>query len=306
MPNIEPELHVACAVIRQGNQVLLSQRLASAHQGGLWEFPGGKVAAQESPEDALARELDEELGIQVRASRFRFQIPWDYGDRRVRLWVFDVDAFAGLPTGREGQVVRWVSLDDVSGYHFPSANNAIVQTLALPRIVRFYDPALGPPNVWLDAWHAPVLLYFRGVQELDELSQLIDRALSIGHRVILPITQHALWREGVGLHRQKGDGRALAEVALERCPGAWPLTAGCRSLDDWRAQVDWPAHAWFVSPVLPTDSHPDLEPLGWAGFRDLAQHLARPCYALGGVTPGDLDHAIAAGGFGVAGIRGFQ
>ena len=85
MPNIEPELHVACAVIRQGNQVLLSQRLASAHQGGLWEFPGGKVAAQESPEDALARELYEELGIQVRASRFRFQIPWDYGDRRVRL-----------------------------------------------------------------------------------------------------------------------------------------------------------------------------------------------------------------------------
>jgi len=306
MLNIAPELQVACAVIRQDHRVLLSQRLASAHQGGLWEFPGGKIAVDESPQVALVRELDEELGIQVRSSRFRFQIPWDYGDRQVRLWVFDVDAFDGLPTGREGQIVRWVSLDDIAGYTFPSANTAIVETLGLPRIARFYDPALGSPQVWLDAWQDPALVYFRGIQDPDALSQLIDRALIVGHRVILPITQHALWREGVGLHRQKQDSRVLAEVALQRCPTAWPLTAGCRSLDEWREQADWPAHAWFVSPVLPTDSHPDLKALGWTGFCDLSRELARPCYALGGMTPDDLDHAVTAGGFGVAGIRGFQ
>ncbi|NBS11969.1 MAG: 8-oxo-dGTP diphosphatase MutT [Gammaproteobacteria bacterium] len=306
MLNTVPELHVACAVIRRDHHLLLSRRLDSAHQGGLWEFPGGKVERDETPTQALARELREELGIAVLTSRFRFQIPWDYGDRVVRLWVFDVDAFHGEPQGLEGQRVRWVPDAALTDYDFPEANTAIVETLSLPRVARFYDPSLGCPERWLMAWKPPALLYFRGLTVVSEVEALLTRALTLGHHVILPLDQHHLWRDGVGLHRRKHDPRALATKALAHCPGAWPLTAGCRSLQDWRAQADWPAHAWFVSPVLPTKSHPALEPLGWGTFTEIARQTARPCYALGGVTPDHLAQTQLAEGFGVAGIRGFQ
>lgn len=123
-------IHVAAGVILNTHrEVLLALRPAHKHQGGLWEFPGGKVEVGERVEDALNRELQEELGLSVLQSKPLLLIEHDYGDRHVTLDVWLVSSFAGEPAGREGQELRWVSISALSELSFPAANAPIVQHL---------------------------------------------------------------------------------------------------------------------------------------------------------------------------------
>ena len=104
-------VHVAAAVIRgTDGSILIARRADTQHQGGLWEFPGGKVEAGESVEAALARELKEELGITVEVARPLIKVQHDYPDKQVLLDVWEVSAFSGEPHGVEGQPLAWLSL----------------------------------------------------------------------------------------------------------------------------------------------------------------------------------------------------
>ena len=114
------------------DEVLVARRHDHLHQGGLWEFPGGKVAAGESVQEALARELHEELGIRVEQAAPLLTIEHDYPDRSVRLEVWHVLAFRGSAHGREGQPLRWLPAAALDPADFPAANAPIiaaVQTL---------------------------------------------------------------------------------------------------------------------------------------------------------------------------------
>lgn len=127
-------IHVAAAVIEDGlGHIFLAKRPDDKHQGGLWEFPGGKVEQGESAQTALMRELEEELGIKVIHSQALIQVPYHYVDKSVFLDVFRVTAFSGSPWGKEGQETRWVAINQLSGYAFPAANQPIVNAvLAIP------------------------------------------------------------------------------------------------------------------------------------------------------------------------------
>jgi 8-oxo-dGTP diphosphatase len=131
MPNTVPDVvHVAVGVVvNRDRHVLVAKRHDSQHQGGLWEFPGGKVAAGESVQQALKRELQEEVNITVRECAALLKIPHDYGDKKVLLDVWYVQVFAGEARGCEGQPVRWVSLADMAALEFPAANQAILETV---------------------------------------------------------------------------------------------------------------------------------------------------------------------------------
>ena len=121
-------LHVAVGVIcNPQGQILISLRHPDSHQGGLWEFPGGKLEPGESVSQALARELLEELGIAVGETRPLLEVVHDYGDKSVLLDVWVVENFSGEPRGREGQSVRWVKPAELGSYAFPAANSPIVQ-----------------------------------------------------------------------------------------------------------------------------------------------------------------------------------
>lgn len=126
-------IHVAVAVIRRADgQILLAKRADQQHQGGLWEFPGGKVEAGESVTAALHRELQEELGIRVTAARPLIKVRHDYADKQVLLDVWEVSSFSGEPHGAEGQPLAWVSPRQLPEYQFPAANQPIVQAARLP------------------------------------------------------------------------------------------------------------------------------------------------------------------------------
>jgi 8-oxo-dGTP diphosphatase len=96
---------------------------------GLWEFPGGKIAAGESPSDALRRELAEELGIGVTASQPFMQLHHAYPDRSVDLEFFLVTAWQGEPTGLEGQQHRWVDAIDLDADELLPADASVVSEL---------------------------------------------------------------------------------------------------------------------------------------------------------------------------------
>ena len=126
-------VHVAAAVIRgTDGRILIARRADSQHQGGLWEFPGGKVEAGEAVEIALARELHEELGIVVTRARPLIKVRHDYPDKQVLLDVWEVDGFTGEPHGAEGQPLAWVSPRELPQYDFPEANQPIVAAARLP------------------------------------------------------------------------------------------------------------------------------------------------------------------------------
>ncbi len=121
------EVHVAVGVIldTQG-RILLTRRARDAHQGGLWEFPGGKVEPRETLESALARELREELGIAIGRTSPLVAVRHDYGDKQVLLDVHIVWEHTGEARGLENQPMAWVEVGDLPDYAFPAANVPIV------------------------------------------------------------------------------------------------------------------------------------------------------------------------------------
>ena len=145
MPSTEPDhpsvvsqslIHVAAGIIfhnRHPNQILIAKRPQPLHQGGLWEFPGGKVNPGESTYQALQRELLEELGIEVIEAQPLMQVRHNYTDKQVLLDIWTVTAFKGQGTGMEGQECRWVELKELlspsSDYQFPGANKPILENL---------------------------------------------------------------------------------------------------------------------------------------------------------------------------------
>jgi 8-oxo-dGTP diphosphatase len=120
-------VHVAVGVIRdrQGN-ILITRRHANSHQGGLWEFPGGKLESGESVVHALRRELEEELAIHLESARALLTIEHDYADKAVLLDVWLVEDYSGQAVGREGQPLRWVAPAALADFSFPAANQPIV------------------------------------------------------------------------------------------------------------------------------------------------------------------------------------
>ncbi|MEM8499544.1 MAG: 8-oxo-dGTP diphosphatase MutT [Pseudomonadota bacterium] len=120
---------VAVGVIIQENECLISKRAALAHQGGLWEFPGGKREEGETTAQALSRELSEELGIELVKSAPLIVVVHDYGDKEVELDVLTVTDFNGEPYGREGQPLRWVPISELRKYSFPDGNIPILKCI---------------------------------------------------------------------------------------------------------------------------------------------------------------------------------
>ena len=113
-------VHVAVAVIQDSHgQYFIAKRPQESHQGGLWEFPGGKVESNETVVEALKRELFEEIGITLVQASPLIQIHHNYSDKSVLLDVWSIDKFTGKAFGKEGQETCWINKSDFFSYDFP-------------------------------------------------------------------------------------------------------------------------------------------------------------------------------------------
>jgi 8-oxo-dGTP diphosphatase len=127
-------IEVAAALIRDSaGRYLITQRRRGSHLEGLWEFPGGKLEAGESPVRALRRELTEELGATFEVGKLVETVRWEYPDRTVILHFYDCRVESGVIEPREGQAMLWVEPERLGGYAFPPADRALIERLAARR-----------------------------------------------------------------------------------------------------------------------------------------------------------------------------
>ena len=121
-------VHVVAGVIERAGLILIARRPAVSHLGGLWEFPGGKQHAGESPKVALEREIREELGAAAAVGPLLETVDWTYPEKRVRLSFFRC-TIAGEPRGLEGQEIVWVHPAELATYRFPPADATLLERL---------------------------------------------------------------------------------------------------------------------------------------------------------------------------------
>lgn len=124
------KLQISVGIIRNAaGEIYITQRAADAHMANKWEFPGGKIEADESAEQAVIRELQEEVGIAVRSLQQFDQLEYQFPDRHITLWFWLVDGWEGEPWGKEGQPGRWIAQQDLVADEFPPANAPIIEKL---------------------------------------------------------------------------------------------------------------------------------------------------------------------------------
>ena len=128
-----PLVNVAVAVIqREDGYVLMAERPYGKESSGSWEFPGGKFELGESAEQALAREIYEELGIKPKMAYPWISYKFAYPNKRVKLHVFRIFNWEGTPSGREGQRISWENSDAIMASPLLPANNHILEMIKLP------------------------------------------------------------------------------------------------------------------------------------------------------------------------------
>lgn len=303
---------MAGAITDDRGRVLVTRRPDHVHQGGLWEFPGGKLEPGETPEQGLARELDEELGIRVQASEPLIRVHHDYGDRHILLEVRRVEGYAGVPRGREGQPLVWLAPDAMDPTRFPAADRPIISALRLPQRLLITGPDPRDPQTLLARLERAVQDGIRLVQlrahELEDSAyrELATRAYAVciatGARLLLnrdPATVADCPRHGLHLN-------ARLLTALDRRPGQADelVGASCHDAAELARAAALGLDYAVLSPVKPTATHPHASPIGWSHFFELVDPVAVPIYALGGLASADLSAAIHHGAQGIAAIRG--
>ncbi|MCL7420377.1 MAG: Nudix family hydrolase [Methylobacter sp.] len=304
-------LQVAVGVVKDTvGRILISLRDRSLHQGGLWEFPGGKIEPMETAEQALSRELKEELDITVEAACPLITLEHQYPDLAVQLHVFLVEQFSGRARGCEGQPLKWVAPDELDDYVFPAANGPIIMAARLPAYYAILD----------DADESKLLanlqkILNRGVKLVQArlkslpffaVQAFIDRAYPLCKRHGALLLMNSAVERAYELHVDGVHLTGRHLMALEKRPGhiKW-LAASCHSLQELRHAQAIGIDFAVLAPVLPTQTHPGAPALGWQQFSELVSEVNLPVYALGGMSLSCLMTARQAGGQGIAAIRGF-
>jgi 8-oxo-dGTP diphosphatase len=124
------------AIANQQGLILIDRRKSQGEMGGLWEFPGGKIEADETVEECIAREVREELGIEIIVGDRLLEIEHVYQTFKVTLFVHDCQYLSGEPQPIECEEICWVSPSQLNKYQFPQANRQIIDTLQVRGAVR--------------------------------------------------------------------------------------------------------------------------------------------------------------------------
>ena len=298
---------VAAAVIeRSDGRVLLAERPAGKPWAGYWEFPGGKFEPDESPAQALVRELHEELGIDVEAITPWITRDYAYPEKTVRLHFFRVPVWHGEAHGREGQRVSWELPAAPQVAPLLPANGPILKALVLPPFYAISNAAkLGVSlfRVRLKAAlaHGVRLIQLRECElPQTELAALAAEVVALAHangaRVLVNSDEALACQVGA-------DGVHLAAAQL-RCATARPAStlcaASCHDAEELARAAALGVDFVVLSPVLPTPSHPGEPGIGWRRFSELVHDYPLPVHALGGMRPDMLVTAKAHGAHGMA------
>ncbi len=307
MTAAKPLINVAVAVVQRADgRVLLAERPRGKVSGGYWEFPGGKFDAGERAEQALARELHEEVGVEIDRAQPWLTYDHAYPDKIVRLHFFRVTAWHGTPHGREGQRVSWEDPAAVNVAPLLPANDRVLQALNLPLVYAITNVGkYGVPEFMTRLDRA----LDRGVRLLQvrEPGMAPEQLVQFARRVV---ARARVYGAAVLIHgdeslavKSGAAGVHLSSTALSRMSArpVLPLVGvSCHNAEELARATALGADFAVLSPVLPTASHPGAATLGWERFGALSNGYSLPVYALGGMQLDLLDTAMHRGAHGIA------
>jgi 8-oxo-dGTP diphosphatase len=297
-------------LVRADGAALMGDRPAGKPYAGHWEFPGGKIEPGETVQQALARELHEELGIDIDVALPWFVHEYDYPHAYVRLHFRRVLRWRGEPHPREGQRLGFFRPDgDWPTPCLPAAAPAL-RGLKVPPLYAFTGVAALGLERFLAALDVQLARGLRQLQlrepalepaEVDAAFRaILPRCRAHGARVLVSSRHAARWADRCdGVHLTSAD---LASTAVR--PDCGWLAASAHTREDLLRAARLGCDFVVAGPVLPTVSHPGQPVLGWHGFEMLMRDTPLPCFALGGLDTMDLDCAQQAGAHGVALLSG--
>lgn len=296
-------------LIRSDGAFLLAERPCGKPMCGYWEFPGGKLDAGESVFDALVREFDEELGIEIVAAH-----PWTtrvvvYPHATVRLHFWRAFEWRGEPVAREAQAFRWEHIDQLTTDPWLPGALPAKRWLKLPLVYAISDAARLGVNAFLAKLDRRLedgtlrMMQLREKAAFDAptfeklFAEVHARCREHGARLLVNSTHpKTYWGKAEGVHMTASDlMRLSARPEVDWC------IASCHDAAELARAGELDFDAAVLGPVAATLSHLNAPLLGWEGFRAIASTTI-PVYALGGMRLLDLPTAISSGAHGIAAI----
>lgn len=303
-------LSVVIGIIKdEEGRIFITRRHDTLHLGGLWEFPGGKVERGEMLNIALARELREEVGIEVVTSMPLISFKYAYAEREVHLHVFEITQYTGKARSQIGQGWIWVHHHDLKDYIFPAANRAILTAIYLPPFYAILnddvEDLLAQLKLFLSQGIKLIQARLKNLPE-NKVREFFECAYALckKNNALLLVnsgTIKAVEMPCDGIHLTSSDLLSWDS----RPENLHWLSASCHNQKELEHAQKIGVDFVLLSPVLKTQTHLDTESLGWGKFEKLVMLCDVPVYALGGMQKSDLQTAKFAGGQGIAGIRTF-
>lgn len=311
-------LHVVAGVLERDGRYFIQQRPPDKPLAGFWEFAGGKVERDETPWQALVRELDEELNIHVERGEPLIQLLHAYPDRDIFLDVWNVTRWQREPSAQEGQATGWFELKVIQDMPLLPANGPILNAMALPhRLLITPDNPLDDDDEFIASLLSAIRTHEHRACVLRQTTMSASRYATCAQKVKNALDSAANARstcdlilhgepcerapllESLSVNRLHVPSRCLPDL---QTASELRLSASCHSRHELDLAVSAGAEFALLGAVTSTRSHPGGDLLGWDGFRHLVGETNLPVYAIGGMGPKDIVRSRLEGGQGIAAI----
>ena len=296
-------------LINAKRQVLLAERPSTKSWEGWWEFPGGKIEKNETPVDALSREIYEEIGVYITKFEKWVTRRYSFEGNNIILNFFKVNEWEGQVTAKEKQKLVWANLKKTNTSPILPANNFVEKALDLPKHYAITNLSETSKEVFFNQLQKKII---------DGLSliQVREKNLSLNEfkifskeviKMCQPKNIKVIINSDINLaYDLKADGVHITSKELHKIkdlPKGLIVGASCHTVKDIYIAEKLKVDFIVLSSVKKTLSHPEIEPIGWQKFQKLVNNSNIPAYALGGLGVYDYEAALENGAVGVASQR---
>ena len=296
---------VAILYAKNNTQILITKRRKNQFMPNYWELPGGKIETGEEEEDALARELQEELGIKTLRISLKHVMTHHYKDKTVNLSIYNVESYKGNVTGTEGQDIRWCNLQNLSNYKLLPTMRIIINRIRLPEYY-WITPDERDPELLLQKCQNHLITGAKIIQlrskdliEHSYIGKIHNLCQSYEARLILNVPNKTFKEPCDGWHLTSEE---LLKYSKRPCANNKLLGASAHNMKEAKYAETISVDYISLAPIEETPSHPNATPLGWEVAKDIVSKSNLPVYLLGGMGRDSLGRALKIRAQGIAGI----